>query len=65
MDSTSCRVRMDAPDSVLVVALTVFGAHFAMVMLYTALHHAIRRRRVLPLVVRNFDMSVGRTPDSP
>jgi hypothetical protein len=57
--------RMDAPDPVLVVGLAVFAAHFAMVMLYSALHHAIRRRRMLPVVVRNLDMSGAGIPESP
>ncbi|MFJ9863388.1 hypothetical protein [Streptomyces sp. NPDC101165] len=57
--------RMDAPDEVLVAALAVFSAHFAMMMLYTAVHHAIRRRRVLPLVVRNLDMSGLPVPKQP
>ncbi|MGW5324894.1 hypothetical protein [Streptomyces sp. NPDC004014] len=57
--------RMDAPEAVLVTALAVFGAHFAMMMLYTAVHHAVRRRRVLPLVVRNLDMSGLPIPEQP
>ncbi|MGW2743794.1 hypothetical protein [Streptomyces sp. NPDC001450] len=57
--------RMDAPDEVLVAALAVFSAHFAMMMLYTAVHHAVRRRRVLPLVVRNLDMSGLPVPKQP
>ncbi|MEV6840938.1 hypothetical protein AB0N17_41785 [Streptomyces sp. NPDC051133] len=57
--------RLDASDTVLVVALAVFSAHFAMMMLYTAVHHAIRRRRVLPLVVRNLDMSELPIPRQP
>ncbi|MEU6254540.1 hypothetical protein [Streptomyces sp. NPDC047043] len=57
--------RMDAPDPVLVVGLAVFAAHFTMVMLYSALHHAIRRRRMLPVVVRNLDMSGAGIPQSP
>lgn len=57
--------RMDAPDAMLVAALAVFSVHFALVMLYTALHHAIRRRRVLPLVVRNLDMSALPLPQQP
>ncbi|MFE2095896.1 hypothetical protein [Streptomyces sp. NPDC059468] len=57
--------RTDAPDEVLVAALAVFSAHFAMMMLYTAVHHAIRRRRVLPLVVRNLDMSGLPVPKQP
>ncbi|MGV9415988.1 hypothetical protein ACWDO6_00395 [Streptomyces sp. NPDC003674] len=57
--------RMDAPEAVLVTALAVFSAHFAMMMLYTAVHHAVRRRRVLPLVVRNLDMSGLPIPEQP
>ncbi|MFG3589493.1 hypothetical protein [Streptomyces sp. NPDC047990] len=57
--------RRDAPDGVLVIALAVFSAHFAMMMLYTAVHHAIRRRRVLPLLVRNLDMSGLPIPQQP
>jgi hypothetical protein len=57
--------RMDAPDPVLVVGLAVFAVHFTMVMLYSALHHAIRRRRMLPVVVRNLDMSGAGIPQSP
>ncbi|MDV9175108.1 hypothetical protein R6V09_33970 [Streptomyces sp. W16] len=49
--------RTGAPDRVLVAGLAVFGAHFALVMLYSAVHHAISRRRVLPVAVRNLDMS--------
>jgi hypothetical protein len=36
-----------------------------MMMLYTAVHHAIRRRRVLPLVVRNLDLSELPIPQQP
>ncbi|MFI6407658.1 hypothetical protein [Streptomyces sp. NPDC050548] len=49
--------RTGAPDRVLVAGLAVFGAHFTLVMLYSAVHHAISRRRVLPVAVRNLDMS--------
>ncbi|MBK3570324.1 hypothetical protein [Streptomyces sp. MBT62] len=49
--------RTGAPDRVLVAGLAVFGAHFTLVMLYSAVHHAIGRRRVLPVAVRNLDMS--------
>ncbi|MEU5363888.1 hypothetical protein ABZ354_10425 [Streptomyces sp. NPDC005925] len=58
-------VRMNAPDAVLVAAMAVFSAHFALVMLSMAVHHAIRRRRVLPLVVRNLDMSRAGVPEPP
>ncbi|MGQ4435867.1 MULTISPECIES: hypothetical protein [unclassified Streptomyces] len=57
--------RMEAPDRILVAGLAVFGAHFALVMLYSAVHHAISRRRVLPVAVRNLDMSgagIQKTP---
>lgn len=57
--------RMDAPGAVLVAALAVFSGHFAMMTLYTAVHHAIRRRRVLPLVVRNLDLSELPIPQQP
>lgn len=57
--------QMDAPGVVLVTALAVFSGHFAMMMLYTAVHHAIRRRRVLPLVVRNLDLSELPIPQQP
>ena len=57
--------RMNAPDAVLITGLAVFCAHFAMVMLNSALHHAIRRRRVLPVAVRNLDMSGAGIPDQP
>ncbi|MFJ3670518.1 CDP-glycerol glycerophosphotransferase family protein [Streptomyces sp. NPDC090106] len=57
--------RTGAPDILLVAGLAVFSAHFALVMLHTALHHAIRRRRVLPLVVRNLDMSALGLPRQP
>ncbi|WP_086560704.1 hypothetical protein [Streptomyces africanus] len=57
--------RMNASDAVLVTALAVFSAHFALVTLYTAVHHAIRRRRTLPVVVRNLDMSGAGIPQSP
>ncbi|MFF0778680.1 hypothetical protein [Streptomyces sp. NPDC003720] len=57
--------RMDAPEAVLVAALAVFSAHFAMMMLYTAVHHAVRRRRVMPLVVRNLDLSGLPIPKQP
>jgi hypothetical protein len=57
--------RMEAPDTVLVTALAVFSGHFAMMMLYTAVHHAIRRRRVLPVAVRNLDMSALPIPKRP
>ncbi|MGA5896715.1 hypothetical protein [Streptomyces venetus] len=57
--------RMDAPDAVLVAALAVLSAHFTLVVLYTAVHHAIRRRRILPVVVRNLDMSGAGIPQSP
>lgn len=57
--------RMNAPDRVLVTGLAVFSAHFALVMFSSAVHHAIRRRRVLPVAVRNLDMSEAGIPDSP
>ncbi|MFF5027500.1 hypothetical protein ACFY2J_25275 [Streptomyces collinus] len=57
--------RADAPEAVLVTALAVFSVHFAAMMLYTALHHAVRRRRVLPLGVRNLDMSELPIPKQP
>ena len=57
--------RMDAPGAVLVAALAVFAAHFTLVIMFTAVHHAIRRRRTLPVVVRNLDMSGAGIPQSP
>ncbi|WP_330457911.1 CDP-glycerol glycerophosphotransferase family protein [Streptomyces sp. NBC_00820] len=57
--------RLKAPDAVLIAAFAVFSAHFALMMLYTAVHHAIRRRRVLPLIVRNLDMSALPIPKQP
>lgn len=57
--------RTNAPDRVLVAALAVFSAHFALVMLYSAAHHAIRLCRVLPLVVRNLDLSALDVPRRP
>ncbi|MEU6554741.1 hypothetical protein ABZ915_31375 [Streptomyces sp. NPDC046915] len=57
--------RMDAPDAVLIAALVVFSVHFALVMLYSALHRAISIRRGLPVVVRNLDMSGAGIPQSP
>ncbi|SMQ17169.1 hypothetical protein SAMN06272771_3552 [Streptomyces sp. Ag82_O1-12] len=57
--------RTDAPGAVLVAALAVFAAHFTLVILYTAVHHAIRRRRTLPVVVRNLDMSGAGIAQSP
>ncbi|WP_371674296.1 CDP-glycerol glycerophosphotransferase family protein [Streptomyces sp. NBC_00289] len=57
--------RMDAPRAVLAVGLALFCAHFAMVMLYSAVHHAIRRRRTLPVLVRNLDMSEAGIPQRP
>lgn len=57
--------RMDAPGSVLAAGLIVAGAHIASVTLYSALHRAIRRRRTLPVIVRNLDLSGARIPHSP
>lgn len=57
--------RLDAPGEVLVTALAVFSGHYVMMMLYAAVHHAIRRRRVVPLVVRNLDLSALRIPRQP
>ncbi|MEU6354160.1 hypothetical protein ABZ896_33350 [Streptomyces sp. NPDC047072] len=57
--------RMDAPDALLIVGLAVFSVHFLLVMLYSAVHHAIRRRRILPVVVRNLDMSGLEIPARP
>ncbi|MFE1289465.1 hypothetical protein [Streptomyces sp. NPDC058751] len=57
--------RMGAPGVWLVTALAVVSGHFAMMMLYTAVHHAIRRRRVLPLMVRNLDLSELPIPRQP
>ncbi|MFV5995948.1 hypothetical protein ACNPQM_26895 [Streptomyces sp. NPDC056231] len=57
--------QMDAPGVVMVTALAVFSGHFAMMMLYTAVHHAIRQRRMLPLVVRNLDLSELPIPQQP
>ncbi|MFC9127604.1 hypothetical protein ACFT4A_12220 [Streptomyces sp. NPDC057099] len=57
--------RMDAPGAVLVAALAVLSAHFTLVIMFTAVHHAIRRRRLLPVVVRNLDMSEAGIPQAP
>ncbi|MFI5673177.1 hypothetical protein [Streptomyces cellulosae] len=57
--------RMDAPDRVLAAGLAVFSAHFASTMLYSAVHRAIRLRRVLPVAVRNLDMSEAGLPKQP
>src|SRR4051794_5642006 len=57
--------RSDAPGAVLVIGLAVLSAHFLLVMMYSALHHAIRRRRVLPVIVRNLDMSGIDIPKRP
>ncbi|MFE0514365.1 hypothetical protein [Streptomyces sp. NPDC058964] len=57
--------RTGAPDRVLVTALAVFSAHFALVMLYSAVHHAIRLRRVMPLVARNLDLGALGVPQRP
>ncbi|WP_328782792.1 hypothetical protein OHT68_30980 [Streptomyces canus] len=57
--------RTDAPGAVLVTGLAVLSAHFPLVMMYSALHHAIRRRRILPVIVRNLDMSGIDIPERP
>ena len=57
--------RMNAPELVLAAGLAAFTTHFAMVMLYTALHRGIRLRRVLPVAVRNLDMSEAGIPAQP
>lgn len=57
--------RMDAPDTVLVTGLAALSAHFLLVTMYSAVHHAIRRRRVLPMIVRNLDMSGIEVPERP
>ncbi|WSQ14531.1 hypothetical protein OG604_46110 [Streptomyces sp. NBC_01231] len=57
--------RMDAPEVVVAAGLAAFTTHFAMVMLYTALHRGIRLRRVLPVAVRNLDMSEAGIPAQP
>jgi len=57
--------RTDAPDAVVVTGLAVLSAHFLLVMMYSALHHAIRRRRVLPVIARNLDMSGLDIPKTP
>ncbi|MFF4650567.1 hypothetical protein [Streptomyces sp. NPDC001380] len=57
--------RLDAPDPVVIGGLVVCGAQFSLLMLYTALHRSIRLSRVLPVVVRNMDMSALRLPKSP
>ncbi|MFE5190526.1 hypothetical protein [Streptomyces sp. NPDC056628] len=57
--------RMDVPTTLLVTGLAAFSLHFALVMLYTAVHHAVRRRRELPMAVRNLDMSAAGIPQSP
>ncbi|MGW3915397.1 hypothetical protein ACWEBX_28330 [Streptomyces sp. NPDC005070] len=57
--------RMDAPGVWLVTALAVVSGHLAMMMLYAAVHHAISRRRVLPLMVRNLDLSALPIPHQP
>ncbi|MFF7639147.1 hypothetical protein [Streptomyces canus] len=57
--------RMDAPDAVLVSGLAALSAHFLLVTMYSAVHHAIRRRRVLPVIVRNLDMSGIEVPERP
>lgn len=57
--------RMDAPDKVLISGLAAFVAHFLMVTLYSVVHHGIRARRRLPVIVRNLDLSGARIPKSP
>ncbi|MFF0016961.1 hypothetical protein [Streptomyces sp. NPDC005374] len=57
--------RMDAPGAALVTGFAVLSAHFLLVTMYSALHHAIRRRRVLPVIVRNLDMSGIDVPERP
>src|SRR3954451_11267128 len=57
--------RTDAPGAVLITGLAVLSAHFLLVMMYSALHHAIRRRRILPVIVRNLDMSGIDIPERP
>jgi hypothetical protein len=57
--------RLDAPDPLVITGLIVCGAQFTMLMLYTALHRSIRIGRVLPVVVRNLDMSAAGIPKAP
>ncbi|MEV2216070.1 hypothetical protein AB0H86_32405 [Streptomyces sp. NPDC050997] len=57
--------RMNVPEVVLAAGLAAFTTHYAMVMLYTALHRGIRLRRVLPVAVRNLDMSEAGIPAHP
>ncbi|MEU1271887.1 hypothetical protein [Streptomyces sp. NPDC005799] len=57
--------RLEAPDRVLIAGLAAFALHFALVMFYAAVHHAIRRRRELPAAVRNLDMSGAGIPKAP
>ncbi|CAM5405905.1 Integral membrane protein OS=Streptomyces fumanus OX=67302 GN=GCM10018772_00530 PE=4 SV=1 [Streptomyces fumanus] len=57
--------RMNAPELLLVAALAVFTVHFAIMMLYSAVHRIIRARRTLPVIVRNLDMSGAGIPKQP
>ncbi|MFD0314970.1 CDP-glycerol glycerophosphotransferase family protein [Streptomyces flavalbus] len=57
--------RMGASATVLVVGLAAFSVHFAIVMMYSAVHRAIRVRRTLPVMVRNLDMSGAGIPKQP
>ncbi|MEU3251604.1 hypothetical protein [Streptomyces sp. NPDC006997] len=57
--------RMGASATVLVLGLAAFSVHFAIVMLYSAVHRGIRVRRTLPVMVRNLDMSGAGIPKQP
>ncbi|MEF9905047.1 hypothetical protein [Streptomyces sp. P9-A2] len=58
-------VRLDAPEPVLVAGLLVLGGQFGILVLYTALHRVIHRKRRLPVAVRNMDMSDAGIPKAP
>ncbi|MFB7456368.1 hypothetical protein [Streptomyces sp. NPDC056188] len=56
---------MKAPEPVLIAGLAAFCAHLLSIMSFTWLHHAIRARRALPVIVRNLDMSGAHIPGQP
>ncbi|WP_245797749.1 CDP-glycerol glycerophosphotransferase family protein [Mangrovactinospora gilvigrisea] len=57
--------RLDATDGWLLAILLVNIAQFGLIALYTGLHRTIRLRRVMPIVVRNLDLSGIRIPKAP
>ncbi|WP_328915524.1 MULTISPECIES: hypothetical protein [unclassified Streptomyces] len=52
--------RSDAPTALVASALAVYLLHFLLTTVYAGLHRSVRRRRAVPVITRNLDLSALR-----